>query len=572
MKGISTFFLTFLAFSCLCGQEKVRVALFETQGTAKESVRKELNEALMDALFNSPNTSVLDPAALSSSVKVSGVFDESLTMKAGKSAGAKYICVSSVNSDDGKEFAITYNVKDAATGEIIVRERKSLTAGELKSAFAQISKSQLLASNNDVGNTSQKPTAETHAPPDTKTTDFKEKETAAPSAASSPCGCEIAEADLPDDAEIPKGWRLPTLKELECMCQHKDEIGGFNFGVYLSSDKEQGLSKGIKFQFCNEVSVDGSYSRRLVRETGNTVQESDEVKTSKTSQRKQTATSKTTVKEEAEEDAAMPSAETSLCGCEVAEADLPEGVGIPKGWRLPTLAELECMCRNKDNIGGFHQGIYLSSNKEQGYSKGIKFQFCNDVTITGSYSIRVVRGGNSKRQSGTVKTAKSQGSAYNSESNVLPASNLNTESYDYGNYTLQEGFELGVDFGYCEKDYYDASYLGLTAAYRFAPKIAVGLGLGMAEYAFFDFNFTETKFSPFIRAELGFTNVRSDYYGGYSGDYYSSVFTFYAGAILGFRLSFNEHWALQAGVKAVALLEYEEVFFPGLNLGLVYHF
>ncbi|MDR1810464.1 MAG: hypothetical protein LBR34_08690 [Prevotella sp.] len=195
-----------------------------------------------------------------------GAFDESQAMAVGKEAGAKYICVSNVNSDDGFDFAIAYSLKDVETGGMVAHKRKTLAAGELKSAFAQISKSQLLASNNVVGNTSQKPTAETSNP---QKSNFEEEDendvSAATVSETSFCGCEIAEADLPEGADIPKGWRLPTLAELECMCQHKDEIGGFNFGVYLSSNKEQGYLKGIKFQFCNDVTVTGNYSIRVVR-------------------------------------------------------------------------------------------------------------------------------------------------------------------------------------------------------------------------------------------------------------------------------------------------------------------
>ncbi|GHU95169.1 hypothetical protein FACS1894156_4360 [Bacteroidia bacterium] len=49
------------------------------------------------------------------------------------------------------------------------------------------------------------------------------------------CNCEIMAGDLPgkqsfNNVDCPKGWRLPTRRELSCMCEKAKKIGGFNIG------------------------------------------------------------------------------------------------------------------------------------------------------------------------------------------------------------------------------------------------------------------------------------------------------------------------------------------------------
>ncbi|MDR0542124.1 MAG: penicillin-binding protein activator LpoB [Dysgonamonadaceae bacterium] len=255
MKKTTTLLLAVFTFSCLYSQEKVKIAVFETQGTAKAQVREELKEALIDGLYNNSAVTVLDRSVLAQVMKeqglqVSDAFDDNQMVEVGKLAGAKYICVSSINSVDGFEYTIVYRLVDVETGEIIMRERQKRGAGELNASFEKISKSKLFATGGSAAQTASSVTDR------------------------SVCDCEIATEDLPDDARIPAGWRLPTLAELECMCKNKGKIGGFHLGTYLSSAREQGYAKGIKFRFCDEAIINGSnVSRRLVR-GGKTVERS----------------------------------------------------------------------------------------------------------------------------------------------------------------------------------------------------------------------------------------------------------------------------------------------------------
>ncbi len=75
-----------------------------------------------------------------------------------------------------------------------------------------------------------------------------------------PCGYEIMAYDLPYKLRYrnameacPEGFRLPTYRELECMCDHQKEIGYFeDRGQYWSSER----GKTITFNDCESEDED----------------------------------------------------------------------------------------------------------------------------------------------------------------------------------------------------------------------------------------------------------------------------------------------------------------------------
>lgn len=215
----------------MCGQGKKKVAVFETQGTAKAGIREEIKNALVDGIRNNPRFIGLERAALSQvireqSLQMSDEFDDDQAVKVGRLAGADYICTSSVNSANDFEYRIVYRLVNVETGETIASERKKATQNNVYDIIDEIANSTLFA--ND------------------KSAEYI-----------SACNCQIQKQDLPTGENCPKGWRLPTLNELKCMCAEKNNIGGFNFGIYWSSTNSMGHRKGIKFDFCNEVFITG---------------------------------------------------------------------------------------------------------------------------------------------------------------------------------------------------------------------------------------------------------------------------------------------------------------------------
>ena len=71
------------------------------------------------------------------------------------------------------------------------------------------------------------------------------------------CGITVAAADLPDtnmmsegQTVCPEGWRLPTISELECMCENKVAIGGFGNSNYWSSTGDGNGYYAVNFDSC----------------------------------------------------------------------------------------------------------------------------------------------------------------------------------------------------------------------------------------------------------------------------------------------------------------------------------
>ena len=220
--------------------------VFETQGTTDAAKREEVKTALIKGIENNQKYSVMSNSDLMQVIKQQGfqtgdAFSDSQAIEVGRLTQARYICVSSLNTSNEYEYRLVYKLIDLETGETMegTNVREKFRDIDFYTFVDKIAESKLFAENNSKSD-------------DNSTTVFV-------------CGCEIQKQDLPKDARIPFGWRLPTLKELKCMCENKGSIGGFNFGKYLSSTKKDGDSKGINFQFCDEVFVMGGASVRVVR-------------------------------------------------------------------------------------------------------------------------------------------------------------------------------------------------------------------------------------------------------------------------------------------------------------------
>jgi hypothetical protein len=94
----------------------------------------------------------------------------------------------------------------------------------------------------------------------------------------------------------------------------------------------------------------------------------------------------------------------SDCGLEVRSTDEPGSLtwydakvkceSFGEGWRMPTKAELDCLYKNKDVIGGFNRDYYWSSERVgdwnvwvQAFNNGRQFGYSG----SNSAKLRVVR-------------------------------------------------------------------------------------------------------------------------------------------------------------------------------------
>jgi TolB-like protein len=225
-----------MSFICsLLAQEKI--AVLPVSGNADEGTRGMLMEAISDGLSNSGYRLIeraqLDKVMQELKWQVDGAVDETNGAEVGKQAGANYVCLSSCNKS-GNDYMISYRLVDVTTGDVLMRERKTTTGGLLIQTINEIASSKLFAmSANNL---------------------------------SSLCGFEIAKEDLRGSSTaVPQGWRLPTVSELQCMCEHKKEIGGFNAGEYLSSETKNGFRQGVKFNTCTQTAIIDQASVRCIK-------------------------------------------------------------------------------------------------------------------------------------------------------------------------------------------------------------------------------------------------------------------------------------------------------------------
>ncbi|MDR0605790.1 MAG: penicillin-binding protein activator LpoB [Bacteroidales bacterium] len=248
MKKIIVFIMLLISISYAHGQEKKRVAVAPATGNAEVGVQNALTEALFEAVANSEKYILLERANFDQikkelSLQQSGFVDDEQIVELGRLAGAELVLISSINIVNNN-CLINYRLVDILTGTVLNRAKKTANFGTILEVINAISVEPLFADNNNDKTSPQ-----------------------------NLCGCEVQREDFGEKAlsrkEIkkvePQGWRLPTLNELKCMCKNKEKIGGFNYGVYYSSEIKDGNPIGIRFNSCFETGIIGNASIRYVR-------------------------------------------------------------------------------------------------------------------------------------------------------------------------------------------------------------------------------------------------------------------------------------------------------------------
>ncbi|MDR3151778.1 MAG: CsgG/HfaB family protein [Holosporaceae bacterium] len=226
-------------FVCSLVSAQDRIAVLPTSGNADEGVRGMLTEALSDGILNSKQYKLVERAQLGKimeelNMQVGDFFDDSKATEIGKFSGAKYICLSSCNKS-GYNYMISYRLVDVETGDVLFRERKTTTESSLMESINAIASEKLFAQSSSSNELFF-------------------------------CDVEIMKTDFKgSERNLPAGWRLPTISELRCMCEHKNEIGGFNGGEYISSEFKNSIRQGIRFNSCTQTTIIDQASIRCVK-------------------------------------------------------------------------------------------------------------------------------------------------------------------------------------------------------------------------------------------------------------------------------------------------------------------
>jgi TolB-like protein len=227
------------AYALVSAQD--RIAVLPASGNADAGTCGMITEAISDGILNNGQYRLVERAQLGKVMEelgfqVDDFADESKGVEIGKLSGAKYICLSSCNKS-GYNYMISYRLVDVETGEILFRDRKTTTESSLMGTITEIAESKLFAQS---------------------------------SSSSSNrlvfCGVEIMKEDFRgSERNLPSGWRLPTVSELQCMCEHKKEIGGFNYSEYISGEFKNRFRQGVKFSSCTQTNIIDQASIRCVR-------------------------------------------------------------------------------------------------------------------------------------------------------------------------------------------------------------------------------------------------------------------------------------------------------------------
>ncbi|MDR3226379.1 MAG: CsgG/HfaB family protein, partial [Prevotellaceae bacterium] len=134
MKKIFTLLLICLCISTVYGQEKKKVAIFESIGNAvDEDVKGAILDALGEGIYNSDKYILLERANYAQLLKEydfqqSGAVDDEQLLEIGKAAGADYACYASIRKI-GINYRIAYRLVEVSTAAIEFSGSKSTKKG-----------------------------------------------------------------------------------------------------------------------------------------------------------------------------------------------------------------------------------------------------------------------------------------------------------------------------------------------------------------------------------------------------------------------------------------------------------
>jgi len=238
MKKIIILTIFAIVVNIVFAQNKVGVA--PTSGTAEESVRAAITDALIEGIMNSGfsvvERSQYDRIVKEQQLQASDFTDDDSRVEFGNLIGAKYLCISSVNKI-AQNYVINYRMVDVKTGEVVTKDKKTATETSILEVIIALSEEKIFVVKNNAN------------------LRF--------------CGLEIQKEDLKGTVNCSScgpGWRLPTIKELHCLYEQRKEIGNFLYGEYLSSDKRDGFPQGIRFNSGSQTNVITKASIRCVKD------------------------------------------------------------------------------------------------------------------------------------------------------------------------------------------------------------------------------------------------------------------------------------------------------------------
>ena len=262
MKKIITIIIaSSLSFTAMSQDKKV--AVFDPAGSVPNSTKEIVREEISSVIVNALGYTVLERALINkvleeNKFQTGGLVDDSQISEIGRRMGANLVFVSSLTIMDNGNYYVSGKMIDVLSARIEKQKtaRTNQGSNDLIDVVGKMVTEMFVStpqrnSESSVRNIEQKNNSQTSKSPSTKAQKLEESPRSDSNNSISnckECGVDIMSHDLYDtkttfeNCNCPEGWRLPTRKELECMCRAKIRIGNFKthpFSGYFSSELDK---------------------------------------------------------------------------------------------------------------------------------------------------------------------------------------------------------------------------------------------------------------------------------------------------------------------------------------------
>jgi len=271
MRKLCTFLsILAIAFALQAQDGKLRVAVFDPSSSGTpidEGTKVAVRELISSTFVNTGRYTIVERSLLQQIMKEqefsnTDVVDDSQATQLGKLAGANKVVLSVVTLVGGRNM-LSIKIIDVQTATIDQQKTKIVTSSDLLDVVEPLTLEVLgekvvypsntpppAAQKQEVVETppvqqppvQQPPVQQQPVQQQPEQQPVQQPSTITVSSTMF-CGLEVMTTDLPGmyqwaaaQRACPLGWRLPTSRELECLCDNKKRIGGFYGKQYWTSE------------------------------------------------------------------------------------------------------------------------------------------------------------------------------------------------------------------------------------------------------------------------------------------------------------------------------------------------
>jgi hypothetical protein len=268
MKKIFTIIIaSSLGFMAMAQDRKV--AVFDPAGSIPNSTKEIVREEISSVIVNALGYTVLERALINkvleeNKFQAGGLVDDSQISEMGKRMGANFAFVSSLTIMENGNYYISCKMIDVLSARIEKQKTARTTQGsnDLVNVVEKMVADMFVSTTQKTSEGSVQNVA-----PNKDNSNSRNSQNSQPRAQQQPvekplsnanigisscreCGIEIMSHDLfeaktgLENCNCPEGWRLPTRRELECICRAKKRVGNLKTNRYSNYFTSEFDNKG----------------------------------------------------------------------------------------------------------------------------------------------------------------------------------------------------------------------------------------------------------------------------------------------------------------------------------------